>query len=966
MKSGRDNTAIAFHRHGLHLVPILLIVSVFGVLIPPVLHAQHRGPLILTNSQGSYRLGLHLEYLEDKDRSLTIQDVSSLGFAGRFVKSDFEVPNFGITRSAFWVRLKVKNESDKEYRWMLEYPGSGANSIRYYVPREDSTGFTIKTTGSAYPFSSRDVPHRNLVFKAELPFGKETTLYLRVEDDGPVSIPLVLWASEEFGAKDRNELLIIGLLLGVLLIMLVYNLILGVMLRDVGYLSFALFLFALAGMYADGRGINQQYVWPNHPLSLYAGPGFIALAIAALFWFTRSFLVTKTSFPLADRVIRWLLVLLAVDIFMVFTTVWTVPRFVLAFLFLTAVSTLSALAVIAWRRGFRPAVFLLIAWPPVGIGFILYLLARLSVIPSDPITSQMAWAGTVVLVTLWSLALADRITVTTREKDRAKEDLLRGQRDALTLKDAFNAELQHKNRELELAIAEREKTAEALGLSERRYGNLFQSARDAMFTLSLEGTIVTANRTFGEITGWPEEECKGASMEKFLHPKDVAGAVERFRENLAGRFHGPMELRVLSKNGGVTVAEVSITPEIRHGKTVGFLGIARDITARRKFEEQIREAQKMESIGLLAGGVAHDFNNILAAIIGNADLIAGSPDNKEKLERRLHAISSAAQRGADVVRQLLTFARKTDTKMVSLGIGDVIRETTKLLEETLPKTIVVRVDVQPGVPEIIGDWGQLHQVFLNLSVNARDAMPAGGVLSFSSDVVRGEELPEKFQTGDDSAYVRVIIADSGTGIRDELLKNIFDPFFTTKGVGEGTGLGLAVVFAIVQSHRGFIDVRSKVGKGTEFLIYLPVSAPGPENQKEPQVSRMGDVRGNGELILLIEDEILVSDATMEMIEASGYRVLLASDGIEGVETFERHKDEIALVLSDLGLPKLNGIEVFRRIRAIKPNVQFILASGFMQPEEKSALDKAGLEFFIQKPYLASALLRMMRTALNQK
>ena len=514
-------------------------------------------------------------------------------------------------------------------------------------------------------------------------------------------------------------------------------------------------------------------------------------------------------------------------------------------------------------------------------------------------------------------------------------------------------------------ITERKRAEEALRQSEERYRSLVYSARDAIFTLSPEGILTSLNPAFETITGWKTEEWIGRSFTSLVHPDDHPTAVSNFKRMMVGELVPVHELRIRTKKETFVSGEFTITPQRLRDRVVGMIGIARDITERKKLEENLRQAQKMESLGTLAGGIAHDFNNILAIILGHASLHEKGDKSPEKFSQSIEAIISATNRGAGLVRQLLTFARKAESLTEPIQLNETIQDLLKLLHETFPKTILIQTDLTAELPPIGGDSTQINQVLINLCVNARDAMPAGGKLMITTKLIAGDLVRSRFPEASAAEYEQVDIADTGFGMDESTRGRIFEPFFTTKERGKGVGLGLAVVFGIISSHNGFIYVDSSRGKGTAFHLLFPVPAR-PSIGDELPVDEQPEIRGGDETILLVEDEELLRDAAKEILAASGYTVLTAGDGEEATQVYSRHKSEIALLLSDLGLPKLQGDELFKNVKVMNPKIKAIFASGYLEPHLKSELLKAGVKDFIQKPYVPDEILRKVRETLDRK
>lgn len=383
---------------------------------------------------------------------------------------------------------------------------------------------------------------------------------------------------------------------------------------------------------------------------------------------------------------------------------------------------------------------------------------------------------------------------------------------------------------------------------------------------------------------------------------------------------------------------------------------------RQKLEEEVRHMQKMESLGVLAGGIAHDFNNILTIISAYTDMLVLHRDREELFPKYVEAIMTATKRATDLVRQILTFARRAELQIEPININDIVKELTKLLKETFPKTIEIVTDLDNHISPVLGDAVQIHQSLLNLAVNAKDAMPYGGKLTFKTQIVPLSTVKERFHKATASSYLALSVQDSGVGIPEQHLERIFEPFFTTKEKGKGTGLGLSVVYGIISSMNGFIDVQSTVGKGTTFIIYLP-SNHTAKHQESPTEQSSTIVSGT-ETIFVIEDEDYLRDLTTSVLESNGYRVLVARDGLEAVELYKQHHSSIDLILSDLGLPRLNGTECCMIMKRLTPHQKVIMMSGYFDPDEREKLKELGIVHYLQKPYTPKILLQTIREALD--
>ena len=422
--------------------------------------------------------------------------------------------------------------------------------------------------------------------------------------------------------------------------------------------------------------------------------------------------------------------------------------------------------------------------------------------------------------------------------------------------------------------------------------------------------------------------------------------------------------------------DVLVTNDVLGGKTfqISYVGIMyegrkamlevfQDITEQKKLQNELLQSQKLLSIGTMAGGIAHDFNNILGIILGYSSILPAIKDNPQRFSDGVNAIKQTVDRGANLVRQILTFARKTDVLFEPLSVSELVKELISMLQQTFPKIITFKTSMEKHLPYVNADHTQIHQALLNLCVNARDAMPNGGEISIKSKVITGEKLKDQFSAADQNKYICLSVSDTGIGIDEATRSQIFDPFFTTKEKGKGTGLGLSVVFGIVQTHHGFINFGSTVGSGTTFRLYLPV--PQESNSvSETQIQVTSKALGGTETILLVEDEELLLNMMQILLETYGYNVLIAKDGQEAVEIYAKHTQEIALVITDIGLPRLSGIDELYKLKEINPDVKLIFASGYFEHDAKIKLTSAGAKGFLQKPYVVEEVLMKIREALR--
>jgi PAS domain S-box-containing protein len=521
-------------------------------------------------------------------------------------------------------------------------------------------------------------------------------------------------------------------------------------------------------------------------------------------------------------------------------------------------------------------------------------------------------------------------------------------------------------------ITERKRVEEALIASELRYRSLFESAKDGILIFDAEtGKIIDANPFLLEILDYSREEVIGKELWEIGSFKNIIANQDTFRKLQLQEYIHYEHLLLYNKDGVTIHVEFVSNIYFMDEHKVIQCNI-RNITERKLLEDQMRQLQKLEGLGTLAGGIAHDFNNILGIILAYITSTHRFKDDTKKLDLAVDTIVKAVERGKTLVQQILTFARKTETTFGAVDVNDVVMEIMTMIFETFPKTLTYAQNFDKSVPYINADRSQLHQVLLNLCVNARDAMPTGGVLTINTRMVSGLSLRNQHPDAAASDYVCIEVSDTGEGMTEEIKERLFEPFFTTKGIGKGTGLGLSVVFGIVQTHKGFIDVESELGNlpagkagGTTFRVYLPASrAAEPISVKDEET--LEEIPGGTETLLVVEDEEMLMMSLRMVLVEKGYKVLSSGDGLAALKIYQEKKNDIALVLTDLGLPTITGLEVSQRIKKINPNEHIILATGFLDPNMKSEFLKAGIQHFLYKPYDLKQVLKVVREVLDEE
>ena len=500
--------------------------------------------------------------------------------------------------------------------------------------------------------------------------------------------------------------------------------------------------------------------------------------------------------------------------------------------------------------------------------------------------------------------------------------------------------------------------------TESRFRRLVDSNAQGMFFWNTKGEIIEANDAVLNLICYTREDLKAGRINWVaLTPPEYASLDQRALQQIAAKGTcEPYEKEFIRKDGSrvpILLGAASFDNSTDEG-----VCFTVDLTERKKLEQQVFRAQRMDSIGTLAGGIAHDLNNILAPIMMSIAILQRTTDTPQTREI-LKTIEVSAKRGADIVRQVLSFARGVEGERVEIQPGHLLKDLEHIIKDTFPKDIRLQFSVPSDTWTVLCDPTQIHQVLLNLCVNARDAMPNGGSLAVD---VANCEFDEQYAAMNLQArpgrYVNISVTDSGTGIPRGILDKIFEPFFTTKELHKGTGLGLSTVQAIVKRHGGIVNVYSEPGKGTTFKVYLPAVETTQAGQTK-QTQRVSLPRGNGETILLVDDEASILTITGQTLQAFGYRVLTATDGAEATVVYAQNKKDISVIVTDMMMPIMDGASVILALLKINPSAKIIAASGLNANDGRSEASFAGIKHFLLKPYTAGSLLKTVRASLDE-
>ncbi|MEO5721194.1 MAG: ATP-binding protein [Chthoniobacterales bacterium] len=513
-------------------------------------------------------------------------------------------------------------------------------------------------------------------------------------------------------------------------------------------------------------------------------------------------------------------------------------------------------------------------------------------------------------------------------------------------------------------ITARRKTERALRHSEKRYRRFVDEDLTGNLMMRPDGSILTCNAAFVSAFGFcSTEEALAENFPSLLrNRRDWTEILAQVRED--GSVER-LELEMRQPHGEpVYVASRFVGSFDEDGDLSDLQVYLFNDTKRKRLEHQLIQAQKMEGLGTLAGGIAHDFNNILNIILGYASQIEDRNAKPEQTAISVRVIKEAVERGATLVQQLLTSARQTEARLSSVDLNAMLQEVERMLQATFPKMISFELELEEHFPLVTADRSQLHQVLLNLCVNARDALPNGGTICLKTSLVPGDEVSRDFTGADADCYACISVRDNGVGMPPEVKSHIFEPFYTTKERAKGTGLGLSVVYGVVNNHNGFVQVESEPGSGTLFTVYLPASHDFPEENNRLTTSGPQKT-GQPQMILLVEDEDMLRELGVEILSGEGYRVMAARDGVEAVEMFSAHHEDVGLVVCDLGLPRMGGYDAFLKMKEIRPDVRAIVASGYLEPSLRSEILKAGVIDTLQKPYDFKEMLERIRAIIGK-
>jgi PAS domain S-box-containing protein len=874
---------------------------------------------------------------QDDSRKLGIRDIVSptlkLPFSPLADKS-----SFGYSADAFWFRFTARNTTATPIFWYLEYPYAAVDHFEFFHPM--GADFKRYLGGDTHAFTQRPVNFRTMVVPIELLPG-DHTFYFKIQSRGTIVAPVIGWGKDAFDRHRNLDAAFNWLYYGAMLVTAIYCFF--------GFFSMKVPAFLFLGVFVSGTalftmahtGMAFQYLWPDSPFwANLCHPLSGILGLWGGLSFTRSFLNTRKHLPLLDRILKgFVLFSVVLGLSFVFLPYQVATQAMVLIIDLSVLIMITSSFLLLFK-GIRQARVYLLAWTPFIASAILMGFKSFGFMENNWVTDSMVQNSAVFVAILLSFGLMDKIH-------------------------AFRQE--------------RERVLDKLHTSEAQYRMLAENVRDVIWILDLKTLkIAYITPSVENMMGYTPREAESFSFKKMLPPGSADKAWKAIKGGMEKALYGgkknrnavTIELECYNKAKEIfwTETTTSFTRD-DSGNPVEMVGVTRDVTTRiqaekekKALESQLHQSGKLESIGTLAGGIAHDMNNIVAAIMGYAELSLHEAPKGSRLYRRLDRMIQACHRARDLVSQILTFSRQDSQEIRSVRIHLIVKEVLKLIRASLPSTITIKQNIPRQGLMITADPSQVHQIIMNLCSNAGYAMmEEGGILDVCVEkMTLDHDTARKYLDLLPGDYVRLTVRDTGQGMEKEVMNRIFDPFFTTKPMGTGTGMGLAMVHGIVKKLGGGIFVDSEPGMGTRFHVFFPkaidcVQEEGPLETIIPT--------GN-ESILFVDDEENMADMAQEMLTSLGYRVVTKTSALEALSYFQQNVTQVDLIITDQTMPELTGMALARKIGQIRPDLPIILSSGFNDLVSPEAVKESGIDHYIMKPYGKRDLAAIIRESLD--
>ena len=513
-------------------------------------------------------------------------------------------------------------------------------------------------------------------------------------------------------------------------------------------------------------------------------------------------------------------------------------------------------------------------------------------------------------------------------------------------------------------ITERKRAEFTIRQNDDKYRTVLEANPDPVVVYDIEGKVIYFNPAFTEVFGWTLEERLGKKNDAFV-PEDAWQETKMMIDKvLAGeRFYNVETCRFNKKGEIIPVSISGAIYKDQDGNPIGSIINLRDISEQKRMEALLQQSQKMEAIGTLAGGIAHDFNNMLFPLVGHSEMLRADLPADSPLQHHVNMILEATMRSKDLVKQILAFSRQGHQEINLIKLQPIIKESIKLLRSSIPTTIDIQHEIDPGCGAVVADPTQVHQIVMNLATNSYHAMEdSGGRLKIDLKQVRMEPDPSLLPGLTPGEYARVTVSDTGIGIEKDAMNKIFDPYFTTKATGKGTGLGLSVVQGIVKRCHGDICIYSEPGKGTKVQVYLPIA----DRRFEPmRIDQSKTIQGGTEKILLVDDEVIIARTEQQLLERLGYQVTIRTGSVDALEAFKANPDRFDLVVTDMNMPNLTGIQLAGEIKKIRPEIPIILCTGYSYQVDEEKSKALGIQGFIMKPVMTQEIAGVIRKVLDK-
>ncbi|MFH1156678.1 MAG: 7TM diverse intracellular signaling domain-containing protein [Pseudomonadota bacterium] len=886
-------------------------------------------------SQGVSR---YLEFFVDDSLGLNLGDIIQEGFGQKFAPLKGRT-SFGYSKSAFWFHMEAENPGAVPITWDLEYTYAVVDQIEIYVPSR--SGYQTFRGGDRFPFSVRPVPFRTMVVPVTLEPGIHN-LYLRVLSGGTISIPVRAWSEAAFENHRAWDAAVNWMYYGLMAATIIYALFFMVSVRQSLLAHLVMFIGATAMFTMTHTGLAFQYLWPDSPGWANAAHPFLGIVAAiSLLLFTQPFLETRDTCPRYHALLK---VLAGIGGFLLaapFILPYRVATQSMVVFCVVSVLAMGCTGTALLVRGSRPARFYMLALSSLLISILLMGLKAYGLLASNTLIDSGVQISAALMVVLFSFGIIDAIAT-------------------------IRFELEHALRQVRK--------------SERQYRFLADNVKDVIWTMDLKSLQLNyITPSIKAMLGFTPEEATGFTFDAMLPPESRTiawdyvkhGLSEDFSEFPRAGMPRTLDLQCYDRHRNPVWTETTITilHDVRK-RPRELLGVTRDITERKQAEQekkalesQLIQAGKLEAIGTLAGGIAHDMNNIITAIRGYIDISLSEVPEDSRIHHRLSRVVQACNRAGGLVRQILTFCRQDIQEAKPLDINPILIEVLALIRASIPTTIKINQDIPKARHVILGDPTQIHQIVMNLCSNARDAMlETGGTLYITTETMNLDtDTAKRYLDLMPGPYVRLTVSDTGHGMDAPTRSRIFEPFFTTKPKGQGTGMGLAMVHGIVSKLGGAIYVYSEPGQGTTFNLFFPKV---PESDLDDSVREEPVVLGS-ETILFVDDEPIVLDVAAEMLTDLGYTVLTFPDSSLAYDQFLQEPDRFDLVISDQTMAGMTGVGLAEKIHALRPDKPVVLCTGFIGHITPGALSSAGVKSLLLKPFSKEDLARKIRAALDR-